>query len=393
MKWHLTQIGSRENYLYPRIINRKKMLSTFSTDIWFNYINDIPLSGSFARMKSRYHVDLKNVDVKSRNIQSIYRMLKPFNGNKFDQWCAQGETFGNWAANNIVKKIENTDTVFGYTGGSLEIAEVARSIGARMILGQFDPAFYWYEIQNIEYQKWQGQIMKEYLPTEEYKERLLKEWSYSDLIIVNSEHCKKSLIPYGVDEEKIKILPLPVSINVDGEINEKFLDNQIIKIIFVGNISFGKGFAYFAEAKKILENDKRFSFYAIGDLHISDDIIKKNNWNLNYTGRLNKDELKKIYLESHILVFPTLSEGFGQVQLEAMAYGLPVISTERCGQIVENGKNGLVVKAGDASVIAEAILEITEDRGKYNYMSYCALQTVLKYSFLETEKKFWNIFN
>ncbi|MDK1684853.1 glycosyltransferase family 4 protein [Acinetobacter terrestris] len=392
MKWHLTQIGSREKYLYPRMIYRKGLLGTFNTDIWFKNVNSLNLPGKFSRIKSRYHYELKEVQVNSRNLYSICRMLKPYKGNRFDQWCAQGRIFGNWAANNIIKNgIDNNDTVFGYTGASLEIAETAKSVGARMVLGQFDPAFYWYKIQNLECEKWYGKVLNSYIPTDEYKERLLKEWNHSDLIIVNSEHCKDALIPYGVNREKIKILPLPVSIDRDTNISEKFLANEKIKVIFVGNISFGKGFAYFAEAKKILNNDKRLSFYAIGDLHISQEIIEKNKWDLNYTGRLNREELKKMYLDSHILVFPTLSEGFGQVQLEAMAYGLPVIATEKCGRIVENKRNGIIVKDSNAREIAEAILEIAEDRVKYSCMSYCALQTIMKYEFLEIEKKFWEI--
>lgn len=392
MKWHLTQIGSREKYLYPRMIYRKGLLGTFSTDIWFKNINNLNLPGKFSRVKSRYHSELEHTQVNSRNLYSIYRMLRPYKGNRFDQWCTQGRIFGKWATNNIVKNgIDNDDTVFGYTGASLEIAEAAKSFGARMVLGQFDPAFYWYKMQNIEYEKWHGKVINSYIPTDEYKERLLKEWDYSDLIIVNSEHCKDALVPYGVNKEKIKILPLPVSIDREKVINEKCLNKEKINVIFVGNISFGKGFAYFAEAKKILKNDKRFSFYAIGDLHISQEIIEKNKWNLNYTGRLNKEELKKIYLESHILVFPTISEGFGQVQLEAMAYGLPVIATKNCGRIVKNRKNGIIVNDSNALEIAEAILEITEDRVKYSQMSYCALQTISKYDFLEIEKKFWEI--
>lgn len=392
MKWHLTQIGSRENYLYPRIINNKGLLGSFSTDIWFNHVHQLPLRGKLMRLKSRYHSDLKNVKVHSKNLNSIYRMFFPYKGNRFDQLCTQGENFSKWAIKNIVNNgLNSGDSVFGYTCASLEIAKIAKQSGAKMILGQFDPAFYWYDIQRVESEKWH-KVNNQYYPSQNFKDRVLEEWHLADTIIVNSKHCKDVLLPYGVDQKKVKILPLPVSIDIKSKINPKKLNSDKIKILFVGNISFGKGFAYFAEAKKLLENDSRFEFFAIGDLHIENEVVKKNKWNLNFTGRLNKQELTEFYLKAHILVFPTLSEGFGQVQLEAMSFGLPVISTEKCGNVVVNNYNGKIVKEGSASEIFLAINEIVEHTQIYEEMSYNALNTVSNYSFKNIEESFWNLF-
>ena len=58
MKWHLTQLGAREKYLYPRIINNKGRLGSFSTDMWFRGIDSLPLSSKYARLKTRWHPDL-----------------------------------------------------------------------------------------------------------------------------------------------------------------------------------------------------------------------------------------------------------------------------------------------------------------------------------------------
>lgn len=395
MKWHLAQLGSREKYLYPRIINNKKRIKSFSTDIWLKNINSFsfPLPGSYARLRSRWHPDLKAVDVKSRNLQSLYRILNPYPEKLFNLWVKQGKDFGEWASKNMQKVgIASDDYLFGYACTSLEIAKLAKEKNVKMVLGQYDPGLYWYKIQKEEAEKWINSDLDIYLPTEEFENRILMEWELSDLIIVNSLHSKEALKTYGVQDNKIKILPLiaPNIMEYNFLFNKSI--NKKIQILFVGNISFAKGFPYFAEAKKILENDDRFEFYAIGDVFIPKNIIEKNRWDMNFTGRLNQEELVKFYKSSHVLVFPTISEGFGQVQLEAMAYGLPVIATEKCGNVVINNVNGKLINTCDSDHIVESILDLVSDRDIYFSACQEAINTAKNFSFSNVEKRFWEIF-
>lgn len=393
MKWHLTQLGSREKYLYPRIINNKGKIGSFSTDMWFKGISDLSLPGKYARLKSKWHHDLNSINVNSRNLLSLYRIIKPYSEKSFNLWVKQGEDFGNWAAKKIKEAgIGSDDYFFGYACSSLEIAKLAKEKNVKMVLGQYDPGFYWYDIQKKEAEKWLECDLDMYSPTEEFKNRISMEWELSDTIIVNSLHSKEALKAYGVNEQKIKILPLIAPNIIENEFyKDKKIDKKI-KILFVGNISFAKGFPYFAEAQKILKNDNRFEFYAIGDLHIPKTIIHKNEWNINFTGRLNHEELAEFYKSSHILVFPTLSEGFGQVQLEAMAYGLPVIASNKCGDVVIDGVNGKIIETCSCDQIVDSILNLVSDENTYLSICKNALETAEKFNFSNIEKKFWEIF-
>ena len=73
---------------------------------------------------------------------------------------------------------------------------------------------------------------------------------------------------------------------------------------------------------------------------------------------MSKQELFQYYLASDIFVLPTREDVWGLVVNEAMACGLPVITTNKCGagiELIENGVNGMIVKAGDSDSLAKGI--------------------------------------
>jgi glycosyltransferase involved in cell wall biosynthesis len=81
-----------------------------------------------------------------------------------------------------------------------------------------------------------------------------------------------------------------------------------------------------------------------------------------------------------LFVFPTLSDGFGVTQLEAMAHGLPVIATRNCGEVVEHGVNGLVVPPRDPEALARAMEDVAFDDRRLGSMSRAARETAGRFS-------------
>ena len=80
-------------------------------------------------------------------------------------------------------------------------------------------------------------------------------------------------------------------------------------------------------------------------------------------GNLEREKLNEVYLNSDIFVLSSKWEGFPNVLLEAMSYGLPVVSTKVSGaeDLIEDGKSGFLVPVGDVKKLEEAILKLATD--------------------------------
>ena len=64
------------------------------------------------------------------------------------------------------------------------------------------------------------------------------------------------------------------------------------------------------------------------------------------------------YRAADVLIFPSHSDGFGMAQVEAQAWGLPIIASRHCGQIVIDGQTGLLLDEVSPRAIAEAFSRI-----------------------------------
>jgi len=103
-------------------------------------------------------------------------------------------------------------------------------------------------------------------------------------------------------------------------------------------------------------------------------LIKKFNLenHVSFMGMVSDEELARIYAESSIFVLPSYHEGFSIARVEALAYGLPVITTETGGSEVVRGC-GLVVRPGDVYGLAKALEDLMSNEELRAKLSNLAL--------------------
>jgi glycosyltransferase involved in cell wall biosynthesis len=92
--------------------------------------------------------------------------------------------------------------------------------------------------------------------------------------------------------------------------------------------------------------------------------------------------MQELYAEHDVFLFPSLMEGLPLVLLEAMATGMPVITTETCGMpdVVENDYNGLLVPPANALAIEEGILRLARSVELREKLGMAARETMKRYT-------------
>jgi len=90
--------------------------------------------------------------------------------------------------------------------------------------------------------------------------------------------------------------------------------------------------------------------------------------------------VRRHYQWADVFVFPTICDSFGIVQVEALAAGLPVITTANAGSVVRAGIDGFIVPIRDAAAIAEKLDRLAADPDLLKKMSFAAVDRAREFS-------------
>ena len=137
-------------------------------------------------------------------------------------------------------------------------------------------------------------------------------------------------------------------------------------VLTVAQMIYRKGIDVLIAAAKL--SDPGIGFYIAGGSPSKE--MKKsvqNISNIHFVGFKTKMELDDYYRAADIFVLPTREDIWGLVINEAMAYGLPVVTTDRCVaglELVKDGKNGRIVPAGNVKKLAEALKEALKEENR-----------------------------
>jgi glycosyltransferase involved in cell wall biosynthesis len=98
-----------------------------------------------------------------------------------------------------------------------------------------------------------------------------------------------------------------------------------------------------------------FSFWIVGPVEIANASTSANGGRIKWFSPVTRSQAAGFYRNADLFILPTLLNGFAITQLEAQAYGLPVIGSKNCGKVVENGVNGIILDEPGAACIARAV--------------------------------------
>ncbi len=330
-------------------------------------------------LRRRYHPPLDSHQIRTRPLVAVMARvnarLARQEKDRLQKVFWHNEQIDRWVASRL-SKLGNL--AFGYEGASLYTFRRAKELGLPRVLYQpiacaekatallneeklLFPAL----AETLRYNWFPDQVMNVM-----HEERHL-----ADAIMCASTFTKQSLVEAGVDAEKIFVEPYGVDQTVFAPSKDKF---RRFSVVWASSYTQTKGIGYVLEALarepvpgiELILAGHPFGIDAVA--------LYEHRIRARHLGHISREELGRVMGRCHVHVFPTLVEGFGRNIIEAMASGLPVITTPNCAgpDLIEDGVTGFIVPIRDVDAICEKLAWIHDHPQEATEMGECARNRV-----------------
>ncbi len=216
-----------------------------------------------------------------------------------------------------------------------------------------------------------------------------------DTILVPSDYYRRYLIEHGFEPNKIRVLRRGIEAERfnPGWRDERFWPNHggradATTLLYVGRVSSEKNVEALAEAfNRVCAQRDDVQLAIVGEGPLLGPLTGqcRKNGRVLFTGWLAGDELSKAYASSDLFVFPSTTDTFGNVVLEAQASGLPAIVSDRGGpqEIIDPDRSGLVAPLSESDGVgplAEAMIRLLDDGELRSSMASAALEVAMRHT-------------
>lgn len=203
--------------------------------------------------------------------------------------------------------------------------------------------------------------------------RLCEEPQMAQHLIAASSFTRQTLIENGTDPERVYVAPYGVDLARFYPSARLPGAERALRILFVGTVNQRKGIKYLLEALQLLGTrhiELVIRGRAVDDLQMVRSMAPDADIRLS----VGAGELLAAYQSCDLFVFPSIGEGFGHVLLEALASGLPVLSTTATAapDLITEGVDGFVVEPRNAAQIAERLEWASVNREQLRDMRFAA---------------------
>lgn len=199
-----------------------------------------------------------------------------------------------------------------------------------------------------------------------------------DHVMGCSKQVKDSYLKIGYPEDKVSYLYLGVDTD---HFYPEHIPDETFRVLFLGFNWFRKGFLYAATMFTNLKTDgAKVHFTAKTNIQL-------NMPNTTFIPGI-EDTIKPLYDKADLLFLPTIEEGCVQVVLEAMACGVPCLTTKAAGssELIQNEIDGYVYP--DAASCAEALQSVYDNRDKLSAMGKLVQQKMQEHDWKDYRKQF-----
>lgn len=223
-----------------------------------------------------------------------------------------------------------------------------------------------------------------------------REYDLSNVIHVLSNFAKRSFLEEGVEESRLFQLTLGVQVSqfhppakVIEERCQRILSGSPLRVLNVGTFSFQKGALDWSQVIAALP-EARFRFRFVGPIaREAASIVAHLPKRVDFRGKLPQHELPKEYEWGDVFVLPTIQDGFAVVLTQALASGLPLVTSPNCAgpDLIKPGVNGWIVPIRDPEALAKQLLWLDQHRQELSIAVKSIYDTPQNWDWSETAKQ------
>jgi glycosyltransferase involved in cell wall biosynthesis len=202
-----------------------------------------------------------------------------------------------------------------------------------------------------------------------------QEYEEADAIFVPSTFARQSFLDAGIEPRKVVAIPIGIRLEEFFPVPKR---DDTFRVLCVAMISLRKGTGYLLEAMSRLALPNSEVVLRGTVLPESRGILSPYEGQFKLQPPLPRSGMRDLYSQASVLVLPSIEDGFGQVIVQAMACGVPVIATTNTGgpDVITDGKDGFIVPIRDAGAIAERLEYLYRNPKARAEMGRAALETV-----------------
>jgi len=381
----LVHPGTQYSFQLARQLERHGCLNRFWTGM--AYVPGTPLGRCIQRLPEGVKRQLSN-----RRLEGV--PSKRISIRPFGEWWAMQRLHAGHDDQTIMfkrnaafqtsipeRELADSKVVIGFDTSSWLLAERAVALGRRFILDRSigHPLSFERLVPGLRrrFPEWVENFpprLPDLLRAEEAEHRL------ADRIVVPSSFACETLIENCVPAHKITVIPFGVDLRTFRPAPRPDTSRPV-RFIFLGALGVRKGVPVLFEAWR--------SLASLGaELWLAGSVSEKHAHlipplkGLRHIGKVPHKQLPSLLSQCDVLVFPSYFEGLAQVQLEALAAGLPIIATAASGatDLIADSREGYIIPVGDAEALREAMLNFIKSPADLAVMSPAARLCAERYS-------------
>lgn len=391
----VAQLGARMHYAVPAILHRAKRLAHFYTGAYvgkgspwhFLYKLATFLPGKWQadamkRLLGRCEASLPAEKVTAYNFLDLQYIRALHRGPNLAAreriHLAYGRRFCEQVLQN---KFAGAAAVYAFQSAALLLFRAINSGITKIYEKSGAPKVIEYQLFSEEYRRWPG-WEPPFPELEVWQPRIdleREECQAADAVVCGSDFVARGLASLGVGGDKIHVVPYGIEVARYASERRCWDGRRPLRVLFAGGVTLRKGPQYLMRALEIL-NSSQIAGRMVGPVVIQEPYRRLLGNRFELRGQVPRSEMHLHYEWADLFVFPSICEGSATVNYEALAAGLPVITTPNAGSVVRDGVDGFIVPIRDAEAIAERIDKFLQDPELLQAMSQNARERVQDFS-------------